>query len=116
VWRDVERQVTKLPAAMQDKVSDLLTKTKRLLTQKQKDKNKLYSLHAPEAECIAKGKSRQPTESVSRFQSPLRTGKAWWFVCAATHSAIDPAEAAASFGLDRRPLAFPRLDGHFRKV
>jgi len=62
VWRDVERQKEKLPAAMQDKAGELLAKTKRLLTQKQKDKNKLYSLHAPEAECIAKGKSRQPYE------------------------------------------------------
>lgn len=62
VWRDVQRQVEKLPAAMQGKAGDLLAKTKRLLTQKQKDKNKLYSLHAPEAECIAKGKSRQPYE------------------------------------------------------
>ncbi len=30
--------------------------------QKPKDKNKLYSLHAPEVECISKGKSRQPYE------------------------------------------------------
>ncbi|HJT52139.1 MAG TPA: IS5 family transposase [Nitrosospira sp.] len=62
VWRDVQRQVAKLPAAMQKKADELLARTKRLLTQKQKDKNKLYSLHAPEAECIAKGKSRQPYE------------------------------------------------------
>lgn len=62
VWRDVERQVAKVPAAMQEKAAELLAKTKRLLTQKQKDKNRLYSLHAPEAECIAKGKSRQPYE------------------------------------------------------
>jgi len=39
-----------------------LAKAKRLLTQKPRDKNKLYSLHAPEAECIAKGKTRQPYE------------------------------------------------------
>ena len=29
---------------------------RRLLVQKKKDKNKLYSLHAPEVECISKGK------------------------------------------------------------
>src|SRR5471030_303971 len=62
VWRDVERQVEKMPSALRDKAADLLAKTKRLLTQKQKDKNKLYSLHAPEAEYIAKGKARQPYE------------------------------------------------------
>ncbi len=32
------------------------------MTQKPKDKNKLYSLHAPEAECISKGKARNPYE------------------------------------------------------
>jgi IS5 family transposase len=62
VWRDVERQLDKIPNALRDKASDLLAKAKRLLAQKQRDKNKLYSLHAPEAECIAKGKTRQPYE------------------------------------------------------
>ena len=32
------------------------------LTQQPKDKNKLYSLHAPEVECIGKGKARHPYE------------------------------------------------------
>ncbi len=31
-------------------------------TQKPKDKNKLYALHAPEVECIGKGKARKPYE------------------------------------------------------
>jgi IS5 family transposase len=34
----------------------------RILTQQGKDKNKLYALHAPEVECIAKGKARNPYE------------------------------------------------------
>ena len=34
----------------------------RLLAQKPKDKNKLYSMHAPEVACIAKGKARTPYE------------------------------------------------------
>ena len=37
-------------------------RVKRLLEQKPTDKNKLYSLHAPEVECIGKGKVRQPYE------------------------------------------------------
>ena len=44
VWRDVERQLDKIPGALRDKASDLLSKAKRLLAQKQRDKNKLYSL------------------------------------------------------------------------
>src|SRR5258708_19075114 len=32
------------------------------MSQKPKDKNKLYALHAPEVECMAKGKARNPYE------------------------------------------------------
>ncbi|WP_228098407.1 IS5 family transposase [Chitinilyticum piscinae] len=62
VWRDVSRQVARIPAELQDKSHELLHKVERLLTQQKKDKNKLYSLHAPEVECISKGKARQPYE------------------------------------------------------
>lgn len=58
VVRDIERKATVLSAAL----SEELAMAKRLLTQKVKDKNKLYSLHAPEVECISKGKSRNPYE------------------------------------------------------
>jgi len=34
----------------------------RICRQRPKDKNKLYALHAPEVECISKGKARQPYE------------------------------------------------------
>jgi transposase, IS5 family len=34
----------------------------RLLTQEKQDKNKLYSLHAPEVECISKGKAHKKYE------------------------------------------------------
>jgi IS5 family transposase len=34
----------------------------RIFTQTTKDKNKLYGLHAPEVECLAKGKARIPYE------------------------------------------------------
>ena len=40
----------------------LLGLVERLLAQKPKDKNKLYSLHAPEVVCISKGKARTPYE------------------------------------------------------
>jgi IS5 family transposase len=39
-----------------------LAMAKRLLTQQRKDKNKLYSLHAPEVECIGKGKAHKKFE------------------------------------------------------
>lgn len=34
----------------------------RILSQKPRDKGKLYALHAPEVECISKGKARTPYE------------------------------------------------------
>jgi transposase, IS5 family len=36
----------------------LLARAERIRTQQPKDKNKLYALHAPEVECISKGKAR----------------------------------------------------------
>lgn len=39
-----------------------MQKVQRILTQKPKDKNKLYALHAPEVECISKGKAKTPYE------------------------------------------------------
>ncbi|MGH9566613.1 MAG: IS5 family transposase, partial [Candidatus Angelobacter sp.] len=62
VWRDVSGQLNKVPAHLKPKVTSLLHQVERLLQQQPKDSHKLYSLHAPEVECIAKGKSRQPYE------------------------------------------------------
>jgi len=62
VHRDIERQMDNVPEQQQAKLKELLSRTQRILTQKPKDKNKLYALHAPEVECIAKGKARTPYE------------------------------------------------------
>ena len=40
----------------------LLERADRIRTQQPKDKNKLYALHAPEVECISKGKARNRYE------------------------------------------------------
>lgn len=39
-----------------------MERAQRILSQQRKDKNKLYALHAPEVECISKGKARTPYE------------------------------------------------------
>ena len=62
IHREVARQLRVLPEAAKAKVQDLLQRTGRILTQVPKDKNKLYALHAPEVECISKGKARTPYE------------------------------------------------------
>ena len=62
VMRDVERQVAQVADPGRAALMELIGRTKRILAQKPKDKNKLYSLHAPEVECLAKGKARTPYE------------------------------------------------------
>jgi transposase, IS5 family len=61
VYRDIKRQLERRPELTKH-FSDLLGKTEILLNQKRDDKNKLYSLHAPEVECIAKGKAHKKYE------------------------------------------------------
>jgi len=41
---------------------DVLERAERIRTQQRNTKNKLYALHAPEVECISKGKARNPYE------------------------------------------------------
>lgn len=61
VFRDVGRKIAG-NAELETRFARLLGLVERLLTQKPKDSNKIYSLHAPEAVCIAKGKARKPYE------------------------------------------------------
>lgn len=62
VWRDIDRKLDRQDEVQSAKTASILARVKQLLEQKPKDKNKLYSLHAPEVECIGKGKVRQPYE------------------------------------------------------
>ena len=65
VIRDVRRKIdassVASPLALA-RLNTLLERAERIRSQKPKDKNKLYALHAPEVECIGKGKARQPYE------------------------------------------------------
>jgi len=49
------------PKALGDLVT-LMERAERIRTQQRNTKNKLYALHAPEVECISKGKARNPYE------------------------------------------------------
>lgn len=62
VIRDIARKLTPLPEAVRRVFAPWLERAERLRTQRPKDKGKLYALHAPEVECIGKGKARQPYE------------------------------------------------------
>jgi IS5 family transposase len=58
VHRDIQRKVGEADERLQQEL-DL---ARRLLMQERDNKNKLYSLHAPEVECISKGKAHKRYE------------------------------------------------------
>jgi len=58
VVRDIRRKAGFIDAEL----NDLLLKADRLLAQERSSKNKLYSIHAPEVECISKGKAHKRYE------------------------------------------------------
>ena len=61
VTRDIERYLERYELTDID-LTRALSMANQLLLQKRKDKNKLYSLHAPEVDCISKGKIHRPYE------------------------------------------------------
>src|SRR5919112_1651274 len=65
VYRDIARKVAG-DDGLSLRFAALLGLTERLLTQERTSKNKLYSLHAPEVVCIAKGKPHRPYEFGSK--------------------------------------------------
>jgi len=62
VVRDIERQLETDSKTVTDQFSEPLAMAHRLLAQKRTDKNKLYSVHAPETECLSKGKAHKRYE------------------------------------------------------
>ena len=64
VMREVRRKMINLDPqqAAVIRLETVLERAERLRTQQPKDKNKLYAMHAPEVECIGKGKAKQPYE------------------------------------------------------
>lgn len=61
VYRNILRELEKQPS-LKDVFQEVLQRAKQLLTQEKHTPRKLYSWHAPEVECIAKGKSHKRYE------------------------------------------------------
>jgi IS5 family transposase len=61
VYRDILRNILDDPD-LHAEFHEELELTERMLDQQQRDSNKLYSIHAPEVECIAKGKVHKKYE------------------------------------------------------
>ena len=63
VYRDLDRKLASAADATLDgRFARLMGLVERLLTQQRNSKDKLYSLHAPEVVCLAKGKAHKPYE------------------------------------------------------
>jgi len=75
VLRDIERNCPD----PDDQLQSLMDIGTRIYHQQRKDKNKVYSVHAPEVECISKGKAHKRYEFGCKV-SVAATSKGGWFV------------------------------------
>jgi IS5 family transposase len=60
--REVRRKLHLVDQDAQRRLELWLERAERIHSQKRNDKNKLYALHAPEVECLSKGKARKQYE------------------------------------------------------
>ncbi|MCR4317762.1 MAG: IS5 family transposase [Planctomycetes bacterium] len=78
--RDVRRKWTPIAGDPSDKgFAQFLDIAERICNQRRKDKNKIYSLWAPEVECIGKGKAHKKYEFGVKV-SFITTAKSNWIV------------------------------------
>jgi IS5 family transposase len=70
--RDLRRQLIKL--GKEELYTPLLEIMERMVSQQREDKNKVYSLHAPEVSCIAKGKVHKKYEFGSKVSVASLSG------------------------------------------
>ena len=81
VIRDIERNCP----APDDSLNSLLNVSRRIFTQKRKDKHKVYSVHEPDVACISKGKAHKRYEFGCKV-SVAATSRGGWFVGALAFS------------------------------
>lgn len=80
VLRDVQRKATIMKGRIADEsLRELVALAERLLEQTRTSKHKVYSIHAPEVECIAKGKAHKHYEFGCKT-SVATTSKNNWIV------------------------------------
>ncbi len=75
IVREIERQ-TQTPS---DKLAKLLATAHRIYAQQRHDKNKIYAVHEPEVECIAKGKAGKQYEFGNKVSVAV-SSRGGWFV------------------------------------
>ena len=81
IIRDIERKVLN----PDEKLAAMLERTKRIHIQQRNDNNKLYSLDAPEVECIGKGKTHKRYEFGCKVSLSITHKNNWITSSAALH-------------------------------
>ena len=76
--REIDRKASAIGAAVREALGDVLNKAARITDQSGQRKavdgqRKLYAWHAPEVDCISKGKARQPYEFGVKVGMPARS-------------------------------------------
>ena len=80
VIRDIKRKISQVKVeGFEKKIIETLEVAERIHGQKRSDSNKIYSVHAPEVECIAKGKAHKKYEFGCKV-SMATTAKSCWVV------------------------------------
>jgi IS5 family transposase len=80
VLRDIQRKAPAIQGQIVDEpLGELVALAERLLAQTRTSKNKVYSVHAPEVACIAKGKAHKRYEFGCKA-SVAATSKSNWIV------------------------------------
>jgi transposase, IS5 family len=80
VVRDIQRKAPSVGGRIIDEpLAELVARAERLLAQTRTSKNKLYSVHAPEVECIAKGKAHKRYEFGCKV-SVATTSRSNWII------------------------------------
>jgi IS5 family transposase len=75
--RDIERKV----ACADPELRELLSRCKRVQSQRRSDKNKIYSLHEPDVQCISKGKAHKRYEFGCKV-AVATSNRGDWFLAA----------------------------------
>ena len=78
IRRDLRRHLQEIPeGGLRDKVLEALWLVGRRLGQGSKSKDKIYSLHEPEVDCISKGKARTLSSERTAFRATPMMGTPW---------------------------------------
>jgi hypothetical protein len=106
-----------LPEEQQIRYKEQFRLYQRVLQQQRTSKNKIYSLHEPEAQCVTKGKESKPYEFGNKSSFALTTGTG--IIVSAlsfkgtTGDAINTMLAAAVFNFNKWLLRYINYFLHF---